>query len=234
MFALFFLTSLLADSTFVLAAKRTQALLRIDGVIDSTEWAGAAAVAQPFLQYAPRRGEAATQRTEVFVSYDSTHLYVAFRVFDDNDPTSQLTRRDADLLNDDAVVLLLDTYHDRQSGYYFITNLLGTQADGRIADDGRTVDGSWDASWRSAARRTTTGWEAELAIPLASVAFRPGEQRSWGINFGRSRRRTLELSYWAGPLDNAYRMSQAGHLEGLDLTPPPKRHQVIAYGLTRI
>ncbi|MGQ0650223.1 MAG: DUF5916 domain-containing protein [Gemmatimonadaceae bacterium] len=114
-----------------------------------------------------------------------------------------------------------------------MTNLLGTQADGRIADDGRTVDGSWDASWRSAARRTPNGWEAELAIPLASVAFRAGEARSWGVNFGRSRRRTLEQSYWAGPLDNAYRMSQAGRLDGLRLTPPPKRHQVIAYGVTR-
>lgn len=185
------------------------------------------------MQYAPRRGDPAAQRTEVLVAYDSTHLYIAFRVFDTEEATAQLTRRDASLFDDDAVVVMLDTYHDRQSGYYFMTNLLGTQADGRIADDGRTVDGSWDASWRSAARRTSNGWAAEFAIPLASVAFRAGDNRSWGINFGRSRRRTLEQSYWAGPLDNAYRMSQAGRLDGLSLTPPPKRHQLIAYGLTR-
>ncbi len=224
--------TLLSDSSFVLAARRAAVAPRIDGTIDSTEWR-AAARAHSFLQYAPRRGEPSNQQTQVFVTYDSTHVYVAFRVFDAEEPTAQLTRRDASLFDDDAVIVMLDTYHDRQSGYYFMTNLLGTQADGRIADDGRTVDGSWDASWRSAARRTPDGWEAELAIPLVSVAFRAGEARSWGINFGRSRRRTLEQSFWAGPLDNAFRMSQAGRLEGLDLTPPPKRHQFIVYGLTR-
>ncbi len=231
--SLLIFSTLLTDSTFVLTARRVLAAPRIDGAIDSTEWKGAA-IAQSFLQYAPRRGDPATQRTEVLVAYDATHLYVAFRVFDAEEPTGQLTRRDAQLLDDDAVIVLLDTYHDRQSGYYFMTNLLGTQADGRIADDGRTVDGSWDASWRSAARRTPAGWEAELAIPLASVAFRAGDARSWGINFGRSRRRTLEQTYWAGPLDNAYRMSQAGRLDGLSLTAPPKRHQGIVYGLTRL
>ncbi len=232
LFSAFILSTLLSDSSFVLAARRAAVAPRIDGTIDSTEWHAAARV-YSFLQYAPRRGEPSSQQTQVFVTYDSTHVYVAFRVFDPEEPTAQLTRRDASLFDDDAVIVMLDTYHDRQSGYYFMTNLLGTQADGRIADDGRTVDGSWDASWRSAARRTPDGWDAELAIPLASVAFRAGQARSWGINFGRSRRRTLEQSFWAGPLDNAYRMSQAGRLEGLDLTPPPKRHQLIVYGLTR-
>jgi hypothetical protein len=226
------LAAVLGDSSFVLAARRASTPPRIDGVVDSAEWAGAA-TATSFLQYTPRRGEAASRPTNVLVAYDSTHLYVAFRVTDDETPTAQLTRRDAALLDDDAVVVMLDTHHDRQSGYYFITNLLDTQADGRIADDGRTVDESWDASWRSAARRTATGWEAELAIPLASLSFRAGAGRSWGINFGRSRRRTLEQSYWAGPLDNTYRMSQAGRLEGLELVAPPKRHQIIAYALNR-
>jgi len=222
----------LADSTFVLTARRASAPPSIDGTIGLAEWAGAA-TAGSFLQYSPRRGDAASQPTQVLVTYDSTHLYVAFRVSEADEPTAQLTRRDAALLDDDAVTILLDTYHDRRSGYYFTTNLLGTQADGRVADDGRTIDGSWDASWRSAARRTADGWEAEFAIPFASVAFRAGENRSWGVNFGRSRRRTLEQSYWAGPLDNPYRMSQAGRLEGLQLSAPPKRHQLIAYALTQ-
>jgi len=222
----------LADSTFALRAVRTRVPPSIDGTVDSVEWAGAAS-AGSFIQYTPRLGDAASHPTRVFVAYDSAHLYIAFLVGDPDAATAQLTRRDAELFEDDAVFVLLDTYHDRRSGYYFMTNLLGTQADGRIGDDGRTVDGSWDAPWRSAARRTADGWEAEMAIPLASVSFRAGDDRSWGINFGRSRRRTLEQSFWAGPLDNAYRVSQAGRLDGLRLTPPSKRQQVIVYGLTR-
>jgi hypothetical protein len=231
--ALLFAVSALADSTHVLQAARSAAPPRIDGVIADGEWTGAS-LASSFRQFAPRRGEPSVQPTEVRVVYDSTHLYVAFRVFDVEEPAAQLTRRDADLFEDDAVIVLLDTYHDRQSGYYFITNLLGTQSDGRVANDGRTTDGSWDASWRSAARRTASGWEAELAIPFRSVSFRAGERRSWGVNFGRSRRRTLEQSFWAGPVDHPFRMSQAGRLEGLRLIPPPRRHQLIAYALNQM
>ena len=223
------------DSTarlFQLAGRTLVVPPRIDGVIDTAEWAEASVI-RDLIQYAPRRGSPASQPTEVRVAYDTLHLYVAFRVRDDGPPTAQITRRDAELLDDDAVIVLLDTYRDRQSAYYFVVNALGTQGDGRVADDGRVVDASWDAAWRAAARQTGNGWEAEIAIPFASLAFRPGLNQSWGVNFGRTRRRTLEQSFWAGPLDNLYRISQAGELSALDLRPPAKRYQLIAYGLSR-
>ena len=80
---------------------------------------------------------------------------------------------------------LLDSYGDRQSVHYVQTNVLGTQADGRIADDGRDGDLSWDAPWQfhpeSAARRTEFGWTAEFAILLTSIKYASGENRRWGI-----------------------------------------------------
>ena len=115
-----------------------------------------------------------------------------------------------------------------------MTNPLGTQADGRFADDGRSSDGTWDAPWRSAAARTDEGWSAEFAIPLASLKFKAGTGVTWGINFGRGRRRTLELSSWTGPIDAWPRISQSGALEGLDVPPPSDRLQVVPYGLTRL
>lgn len=205
----------------------------IDGVVGDGEWR-AAPVAAGFVQFEPRRGEPATARTEALVLYDAGHLYVAFRAWDSQPPTAQLTQRDADLFSDDSVIVLLDTYGDRQSAYYFQTNVLGTQTDGRIVDDGRQAEGSWDAPWQSAARKTDFGWTAEMAIPLTAIKYASGEGRRWGINFGRSRRRTLEFSTWAGPLDNRARVSQAGSLTGLDLSAPMRRHQIIPYALTRL
>jgi hypothetical protein len=166
--------------------------------------------------------------------YDSAHLYVAYRLWDSEPPAAQLTRRDADMLNDDVVALFIDSHHDRQSAYYFVTNALGTQADGRIANDGRTEDGTWDAPWVSGASRTDFGWSAEMSIPFTSIQYAAGDNRTWGINFLRTRRRTLEVSNWAGPLDNISRVSQGGVLVGLDVPPPARRHQIITYGLTRI
>jgi hypothetical protein len=222
-----------SDSVFQLRAVKTESPPVVDGVVGSTEWGGAA-LAADFIQYEPRRGDPAETRTDALVLYDSTHFYVAFRVWDPEPPAAQLTRRDADLLNDDAVILVLDSHYDRRSAYYFITNVLGTQTDGRIANDGRTVDDTWDAAWRSAAQRTDFGWSVEMAIPFSSIKYAAGEDRTWGVNFGRSRRRTLEISFWAGPLENQFRVSQGGALAGLDVPPPVRRHQVITYGLLRM
>ncbi len=41
------------------------------------------------------------------------------------------------------------------------------------------------------------------------------------------------MSFWAGPLDNAARVSQSGELTGLDLPRPPRPVDLIVYGLTR-
>jgi hypothetical protein len=220
------------DSGFTIRAIQTEAPPEIDGVIGGGEWLNAAH-ATDFIRFEPQRGTQSPWRTDAMVVYDSSQIYVAFVVWDPDAPAAQLTRRDAQLLNDDAVVLLLDTHNDKQSAYYFMTNLLGTQADGRVANDGRTVDDTWDAAWQTAAARTDSGWTVEMAIPFRSMSFASGEDRTWGINFGRSRRRTLDVSYWAGPLENQWRVSQAGAIRGLQIAPPPQRHQIITYGLSR-
>jgi len=219
------------DTEYVINAVRTDTPPVIDGVIDDAEWAGAA-LATDFIQFQPQRGAPQTQRTEALLLHDDQTIYVAFRVWDDAPITAQLTRRDANLLGDDAVLILLDTFHDRQSAYYFGTNPLATQSDGRIANDGRTIDSNWDGTWQVAVSRSEFGWTAEFAIPLNTIKYRSGENVSWGINFGRSRRASLELSYWAGPLDNQFRISQAGTVNQLDVAAAPKPYQVIPYGLT--
>ena len=215
-----------------IAAIRTNAAPRIDGTLAEDEWSGAP-VATGLIQYEPTRGAPASRRTEALVLYDDTNLYVAFRVWDEEEPTAQLTRRDADVTNDDSVLVLLDSHHDRQSAYLLGTNLLGTQADARIAGDGRTIDRDWDGIWQTAAARTDYGWSAEFAIPFASIKYASGDDMTWGINFGRTRRGSLETSFWTGPLDAQFRVSQAGTLTGLTVAAQTKRHRVIPYALTK-
>lgn len=221
-----------ALAQFTLAAVLTQTPPVIDGVLADAEWNGGA-LATAFVQFEPRRGEPSPFRTQVLILYDKRHVYVAFRAWDPDPLTAQLTQRDAALDRDDAVGVLLDTFGDRQTAYFFAVNVLGTQADARIADDGRTADFNWDAPWRAATRRTSDGWTAELSLPLTSIKYVAGENRTWGINFVRSRRRTLELSHWAGPLEHQYRVSQFGHLTGLTLAAPERRQQLIPYALAR-
>ena len=221
-----------AARAFVLNAVQAAEPPDIDGVIEDDEWAGAAR-AEAFVQFEPRRGEVATRPTEALVLYDGGHLYVAFRCRDDEPLTARRTQRDGNLFSDDSVSVLIDTFLDRQTGYFFITNPLGTQEDGRLIDDGRQADTAWDAPWRSAAARTDDGWSAEFAIPFTSIKYASGKNVTWGLNLARTRRRTLEFDTWSFPLDDTGRVSQAGQLKGLSIAPPAKRFQIIPYALGR-
>jgi len=220
------------DTLFQARAVRAEIPPVIDGEVEEEEWAGAP-VFSDFIQFEPRRGDPSPFRSEARILYDSAFVYVAFKGWDAEPVTAQLTRRDADLGSDDVFVVVLDTYRDRQSGYLFAVNPLGTQADARVANDGRTNDLTWDERWTAETRIQDWGWSAEIAIPLTSLRFDPGAEKTWGVNFGRGRRRSLELSFWSGPLEAEFRVSQAGELRGLDLVAPPGRHMGIVYGLTR-
>ena len=222
------------------AAKEAAALkidvpVKLDGFLDEAPWSAAPALSD-FVQFQPERGSAASVRTSVRILYDGSAVYFGFECADPESDkiAARIAKRDADLAEDDAVAVYIDTYADRRACYYFMTNLLGTQADGRITDNGLTSDQTWDGVWRSAARRTETGWTAEIAIELASLKYRPGRQRAWGLGLARLFPRRLENSTWQGLVDSPKRVSQFGVLSGLDLERAAKRLQVIPHVLGRL
>ncbi len=205
----------------------------IDGVIDEASWSEAAEV-EGFVQIRPSFGQPSPFATTVRVGVSDRALFVAF-VLSDPEPgriAAAVTTRDGELDDDDAVGVLLDTFDDDRTAYFFRTNLLGTQEDGRIADNGRTVDTRWDAAWRCAARRTSSGWTAEIAVPFEILTYKAGQHRVWGINFTRTVPRRLEMSVWSGPGETEARVSQFGALTGLDLPlRETTRLRVIPYAL---
>jgi hypothetical protein len=219
-------------ASFAMQAVRAASVPIIDGIVGDQEWA-AASRGGDFIQFEPDRGAPSRLRTVVMVLYDNDQLYVAFEAEDSEALIGQMTQRDAQLWNDDSVQIFLDTFNDRRTGYYFMTNVLGTQADGRIADDGGSNDATWDAPWVSAAARTPYGYSVEVAIPFTAIKYVAGPDTAWGINFARTRRRSLERSYWAGPVDHWGRISQAGQFVGLDVRPPAHDHQIIPYALSQ-
>ena len=56
---------------------------------------------------------------------------------------------------------------------------------------------NWDASWRVETEVGDYGWSAEFAIPLNSLRFSPGDNKTWGINFQRNISKSNEVSFWA-------------------------------------
>ena len=83
----------------------------------------------------------------------------------------------------------------------------------------RRFNVNWDADWTVRTQRTERGWEAEFAIPLKTLRYNPGQERTWGVNVVRNIRRKNEQVFLS-PVPRGYnlhRVSVAGKLQGLSL-----------------
>ncbi|HZX10998.1 MAG TPA: DUF5916 domain-containing protein [Acidobacteriota bacterium] len=216
------------------SAQKTDIPIKVNGFLDERAW-DEATQATNFIQFEPEKGRPASERTEVRVLFDDRFIYFGFWCYDlePNKIAARITKRDMDLRADDSVYVLLDTFHDQRTCYFVCTNLLGTQWDGRITENGRTIDNTWDGIWKSAAQRTDFGWTAEFGVELSSLKYEPGEGKMWGLNAGRGIPRKLEFSFWTGPMESAYKVSQFGDLAGLDLKKASKKIQVIPHIISR-
>jgi hypothetical protein len=128
----------------------------IDGRADDPVWRNAPVISD-FLQAQPTEGAKPSERTEARIAYDSHYLYVFVRSFDQHPDSivSLLSRRD-DQTASDHVTILLDSYHDRRTGYEFSVNPAGVKSDYAIYNDG-TEDVAWDAIWDVATRTDSLG-----------------------------------------------------------------------------
>ena len=115
---------------------------------------------------------------------------------------------------DDRIEILLDTFRDQRSAFYFATNPSGALVDGLIANGQLNAD--WDAIWDVRTRRTAEGWVAEFAIPFKSLGF-PSGATVWGFNIARNIYRKLEEVRWSGArLDTQFlQVSEAGEITNL-------------------
>jgi len=198
-----------------ITAATAQAPPKIDGLLDDPVWQ-AAEWQDNLVQYRPTPGDIPQAATRVAVACDRQFIYAAFRCLNPGGAAtnSSIAERDGDMDNDNAITLYLDTFHTRRDCYYFSTNSLGTQVDGRISEDGLSNDKKWDCTWWVASHEDSLGWSCEMKIPVSEIRIPRGEGRLWGINFRRNYPQMFETSFWQYR-DVAWRVSQSGDLLGL-------------------
>ena len=214
-------------------AYKIQTKITVDGKITEFEWQ-ANIFQSGFIQMEPDRGQPSTETTTVAVQFDANNIYVAF-ICNKSYPdpvVARQTRRDQLEKQDDVVAVVLDTYHDSRSAFWFMTNALNTQVDVRISDDGKYYDINWDAGWQVKTTIRNDGWSAEFAIPFKSIRFNPNK-KTWGINFGRFIPKTLETSWWASITDSDFRVSRFGILTGLEFPRAQSQLRFIPYTTAR-
>ncbi|MGZ4819150.1 MAG: DUF5916 domain-containing protein, partial [Terriglobales bacterium] len=196
--------------------------IKVDGKLDEPVWQTIEPITN-FTQTQPNEGAPASRRTEARIFYDDNNIYFGFRFEDDPDRINyHFVARDVGSGSDSADILL-DTFHDRRTGYFFSITAAGAQFDGTF-DESRggqgfgTIDLTWDGIWYSGVSRESWGWSAEVVIPFKSIRISHASSQEWGINLGRERLRDNEFAFWVPvPLFEGFmKPSRAGVLTGLE------------------
>jgi hypothetical protein len=172
--------------------------------------------------------------TEARISYDDANLYVFVRAFDPRPDSiiALLSRRDVKT-SSDQIKIMIDSYHDRRTGYEFAVNPAGVKRDYYTFDDSQE-DGSWDAVWDVATRIDSLGWTAEFRIPLSQLRYPSAAEHQFGIMIIRDIMRRNERVSW--PLLRRSKpgiASQFADVGGFVGLSSPRRLEISPYALTR-
>src|ERR1041385_107743 len=192
-----------------LAPARVGHAPKIDGHLDDATWqtiAGSSAFTQSF----PADGKTPSDPTRVQVAYDDDNVYVAIRCDQRAPVVARLTRRDRDI-DGDRVSIDLDTSGDKRAAFHFQVSAAGVMVDALRYDDTEMAS-EWDEVWRAEVATTSTGWSAELAIPLRILRLHEGVE-TWGFQVRRFVGATGEEDLWAySSRDSGGEVSKYGEL----------------------
>ncbi|HET9682475.1 MAG TPA: DUF5916 domain-containing protein [Gemmatimonadaceae bacterium] len=221
------------DSTPRARAVRAEQAPVIDGREDDAIWQKVPPTSD-FQEFQPTEGKAPRFRTEFKAAYDDHNLYVFVRAYDPHPDSimKALTRRDVRGPSD-QLKIMIDSYHDRRSGFEFAVNPVGVKRDYAMYNDAQE-DQSWDGIWDVGTRVDSLGWTAEFRIPFSQLRYANQPSHDFGFAVWRDIERFKERTSW--PL---YRgsvggiSSQLGLLTGIDDITRFHRLEVTPYALAR-
>ncbi|HYC52783.1 MAG TPA: DUF5916 domain-containing protein [Gemmatimonadaceae bacterium] len=186
-----------------------------------------------FRQFEPKVDADPSFRTEFAVAYDERNLYVFARMFDPHPDSIMraLSRRDVREASD-QVKILIDSYHDKRSGFEFAVNPVGVKRDFSMSNDGNE-DASWNGIWDVATLVDSLGWTAEFRIPLSQLRYASGAN-TFGFGVWRDIERYRERVSW--PLWHPQRnglSSQLGELTNLAGMSTERHVELTPYAVTK-
>jgi len=197
--------------------------IQLDGELNESVWHDLVPEGG-FLNYIPNNGDLASNKTEVKMFHNGKNLYIS-AVYHDTTPDVQIGSLKRDDIgrsggNSDCFAIIIDTYNQQQSGYFFIVNMGGALIDALVSrsGDGFGVSTSWNTVWN--ARTSVKGNLKifEIEIPLKALGYK-ADSPEWGVMFHT---RNIKLNEWttSTPIDRNYsqfdlRFTKAFEVENL-------------------
>ena len=222
------------------AIKLTEGI-RLDGRLDEAVYSTVPPVTD-FIQQVPVEGVPATEKTDAWIMFDKTNVYVSGRIWDSAPPSqwvaNEMRRDTRQLLQNDAFTVFFDTFYDRRNGFNFSTNPLGGFNDTQFTNEGNPNQ-DWNPVWDVRTGRFEGGWTVEMEIPFKSLRYRSGALQVWGVQLRRGIRRKNEYAYitripisvgGGGPA-GIFRVSAAATLVGLEVPDSGMNLEIKPYGI---
>ena len=181
--------------------------INLDGKLNESIWNDLIPEGE-FLNYIPNNGDLADHKTVVKMFHNGKNLYIS-AVYHDTTPDVQIGSLKRDDIgsaggNSDSFALLIDTYNQQQSGYFFIVNMGGALIDALVArsGDGFRISTSWNTIWNAKTSVQGNLKIFEIEIPLKALGYK-ADMPEWGVMFHT---RNIKLNEWttSTPIDRNY------------------------------
>ena len=218
------------------AALRTNATFKIDGNLNEEGWKNIPPITD-FIELRPKNGanEKRENRTEVYMLYDNTSVYIGGYCHEQNvdSISKELVGRDV-IGVCDFLGVIFDTYNDKINGSGFFVTPYGEQYDAKYSpgtdDNNGGEDATWNAVWESAAKIQKDGWTFEMRIPYSALRFNNKDSQTWGMNMIRRRSKAgQQLSWNLIDVNVSGLMNQEGEWTGIEKITPPLRLSLTPY-----
>jgi uncharacterized protein DUF5916 len=167
--------------------------LRIDGRLDEEMYSNIPPVSD-FVQMEPDGGQPASEKTEVWVSFDQRNIYVSMRAWESHPErmiANEMRRDSNNIRQGDCVGFSFDTFFDHRNALQFEVSPIGARTDGQSTNE-RQYSADWNPVWDVAVGKFEGGWTVEAAIPFKSIRYAAGP---WGFQARRNNKWKNEISY---------------------------------------
>ena len=228
-----------AEGRTTVRASRIPEPLTLDGELNES-WYQTVLAIDGFVQQEPVENAPASEKTEAWIFFDEANLYVAARNWDSQPGrmvVNELRHDSSNLIQNENFGVVLDTFHDRRNGFWFLVNAAGGMLE-EVFFDERNPSRDWNTVWDARTSRFDRGWTIEIRIPFKSLRYRPGAGQAWGIQLRRIIRWKNERT-WLAPVPQSFgitpfRVSAAATLVGLETPPLAKNLEIKPYAIGRV
>ncbi len=174
----------------------------IDGNLTDELWQKASSISLDIVN-SPWNNLPSPVKTEAKIIENGEFIYISFVAHDPSPEKINGFLSDRDTTwGEDLVGIKLDTFNSRQLNYNFFVNPFGVQNDSITNEVTGDVNKLWDGNWHSYGKKTSAGYQVEIAIPYNILNFdESNTEKTWAIEFIRLYPRDERLRISHIPLD---------------------------------